>query len=74
MLKLGRSLAICSHGSPIIRPSDILLYSSVDHGFYCEYVTRFHEASSFVVGIMGNVGGAVKKISDSVTAVSSVYR
>ena len=72
MLKLSSSLTVSSDGSPVIRPGDILVDSSVDHGFDGKDMPGFHKPSGFVVGIMGDIRCTVEQRTDSMTAVGSI--
>ena len=54
-----------SDAGPVVRPGLVPPDSHVNHGLYSEAVTRLHHADSLVLGIVRNVGGAVKQPADS---------
>lgn len=72
MLELRRSLAISSYRSPVVWPGDVLVGACVDHGLDGKYVTWFHEARSFVIGVVRHIGCHVELLADSMAAVSLI--
>lgn len=74
MLKLGGALAVSSDSSPVVRPSDILVHSCVDHGFDGEDVADLHEACGLVASVVRDVRSAMEEVADSMPTVCTVNR
>lgn len=73
VLKLGRSLAISCHSSPVIWPLDILIGSLVNHGFNCEHMSNLHHTLSIVISIVGHIGSHVEVFTNTMTCIGSCH-
>lgn len=71
VLKLSRPLPVSCHRGPAIWPGFILPSTFTNHWFNCKYVAGFHHSNCFIFGIMGYIGGCMKKLVDSMPTIAS---
>lgn len=69
LTELRSPLAIHRCAGPVIRPRDVSVLAQSDHGFYCEGHSRLALTHGLVLGVVGNVGRAVKNGIDSVADI-----
>ena len=69
VFELGAPFSVFRHTGPSVRPGLIFVGSLVDHGLDGEHVADLHDANGFIVGIVGNVRGAVEELANAVAAV-----
>ena len=74
MLKLGRALAICGAGCPVVLPSEVFPGALIHHGLNREDVALLHEAYGFVGAIVRNRRRLMENPSDSVASVRAHHR
>lgn len=72
VLELRGSLPICGDCGPVIRPSDVFMNASVDHGFYSEDVAGFHEPRGFIVSIVGYIRSDVELFANAMPTICLV--